>query len=489
MNDEGQRQLIDPTTEPLLHPSPTEKPSMLPLTISEIRKRIISASWPQASVVACRLATDLTDVAILGHLGTDELAGSAFAGVVTTISSVVLWQGFGDALITLSSQAVGAGNPKLAGTWLQTSLLCCTVGSIPVCIIWWFAGDLLSFAPGVDEDVVHFAKLFARWSIIWLWPDACFGAFSQWLNGQQKVKPTIFINFIFVFVNAGLNYLLIFGIEGHFSGLGFIGSPIATSITKILRGLCLIYYCISVRSLHVDCWGGWDRSSISKIRLKRFFAQAIPAALVGLVEQAQFVFITIMISTIGEAELAAHSGMLNIFSLMSSAMYGLTDAGASTVGLLLGAGRNDLAKSASYVLLKLMFVMAVFVAILFISTHSIIGRIFSNDYEVIELSSSLALILSISYCLLSITFACFGTLQGQGRPHIAAVSMFFGLWGLSVPCAYLFGIKESLGLVGVWWGLVVGYSVMTFVMCGFVMKSDWVKLEENARKRSEAPGT
>ncbi|GMI11861.1 hypothetical protein TrLO_g13291 [Triparma laevis f. longispina] len=92
-------------------------------------------------------------------------------------------------------------------------------------------------------------------------------------------------------------------------------------------------------------------------------------------------------------------------------MYGLTDAGASTVGLPLGAGRHDLAKTAS--LLKLMFCMAISVAIIFISTHTVIGKIFSNDENVISLSASLALILSISYCLLSMTFACFGALQGQ----------------------------------------------------------------------------
>lgn len=165
-NETNSTPLTDPASEPLLLPVSQDgeegsksTPLKLPLTTSEIRIRIISASWPQASVVACRLATDLTDVAILGHLGTDELAGSAFAGVVKTISSVVLWQGFGNALITLSSQAVGAGNPKLAETWLQTSILCCTVGSIPIAIIWWFAGDLLAFAPCVDPNVVHYAQL------------------------------------------------------------------------------------------------------------------------------------------------------------------------------------------------------------------------------------------------------------------------------------------------------------------------------------------
>ena len=166
-------------------------------------------------------------------------------------------------------------------------------------------------------------------------------------------------------------------------------------------------------------------------------------------------------------------------------MYGLTDAGASTVGLLLGAGEWQTAIKSGKVLLGMMGIMSSTVAILFVIFHSKIGMIFSNDSDIIDLASSLSIILAISYILLSITFACFGTLQGQGRPQIAAVSMFFGLWGLSVPCAAIFGKKMDKGLVGVWWGLVVGYTVMTLVMCIFVYKSDWEALSLAAMNRSE----
>jgi len=60
--------------------------------------------------------------------------------------------------------------------------------------------------------------------------------------------------------------------------------------------------------------------------------------------QAQFVFITVMVESIGEPQLAAHSGMLNIFHLVTCGMYGLSDAGASTVGMLLGKGESEQAK-------------------------------------------------------------------------------------------------------------------------------------------------
>ena len=164
-------------------------------------------------------------------------------------AGIVLWQGFGDALIALTSQAIGAGNPRLAGVWLQTSVLAITLASLPIGAVWWFTEDILSLAgdSGPGPHVTQLAGQFARWSLIWIMPDAAFSAFCQWLNGQQLVRPTILINVVFVGFNFGANILLVHGALG-WDGLGFIGSPIATAITKIMRGCVLVFYiCKPVR--------------------------------------------------------------------------------------------------------------------------------------------------------------------------------------------------------------------------------------------------
>ena len=79
--------------------------------------------------------------------------------------------------------------------------------------------------------------------------------------------------------------------------------------------------------------------------------------------------------------------MLNVFGVITCSMYGLTDAGASTVGALLGGGRPGLAKEAAGVLVRLMVVMAGGVAVLLLVTQDYVGSVFSTDSEVVELSS------------------------------------------------------------------------------------------------------
>jgi len=217
--------------------------------------------------------------------------------MVITFSGIILWQGFGDALISLVSQAIGAGNnsplcmvltltltltlilhggnPRLAGIWFQTALFTICLGSLPVGLVWWYTGDILALSQSGSENVRDLATTFSRYSLLWLLPDAAFAAFYQFLNAQQLVRPTIGINVFFVLYNLGMNVLLVHGGFG-FAGLGFVGSPLATASTKILRGFTVVWWVCYVKGLHKNTWHEWTSASISKERLGTFLEQAIP---------------------------------------------------------------------------------------------------------------------------------------------------------------------------------------------------------------------
>jgi len=69
--------------------------------------------------------------------------------------------------------------------------------------------------------------------------------------------------------------------------------------------------------------------------------------------------------------------------------------------------------------------------------------------------------------------------------------MLVGLWGISVPLAWVFGFRwpdGGHGLVGVWWGLIAGYLTMTLSMCFFVLRSDWELYANQAKARAEMEG-
>jgi MATE family multidrug resistance protein len=445
---------------------------------------LVDAAWPQAVAILCLLLVNMTSTAVLGQIGTVELAAVAFANVVLGISAVVLRQGFGDALVALVAQSVGSGNRKLAGIWLQTSLVVITVAALPVGVVWWYTGDLLALA-GVSDEVRDLATSFARLSLPGLLPDVWFGAFAQWLNGQQLVQATLPWHLAAVAFNLVTSIILVHGV-GSWGGMGFVGAPIATNCTIVLRGVGVWWWVVKVRRLHEPSWQPWTTASLSGTRLKTFLVQALPAGLAGLIEQAQFVVVTLMVSSLGETQVATHSGMLNVFSVLCFAMYALTDAGAAVVGKWLGAGRAVTARQAARMVLVLMLAMGAVIAVTFLLARNVVGKIFSMDPEVWYIAEELSVICGIAFLLLALAFGCFAVLQGQGRPGIAAGCMLLGLWGVSVPGAYVAEYTLQRGLPGVWIGLTCGYGISTLVMMCFVACSNWEQLAIEAQIRSEA---
>ena len=62
------------------------------------------------------IAIKTTDIALIGHTGTENLAAASLADFWTACSGVFLYS---RVITNLCSQAYGAGNTRLVGTWLQ----------------------------------------------------------------------------------------------------------------------------------------------------------------------------------------------------------------------------------------------------------------------------------------------------------------------------------------------------------------------------------
>ena len=91
---------------------------------------------PVALATICRLSIFSTDSAFVGNLpnGTDALGGLTTASNVLTICGQTFVFSYGYVLNSICAQAIGADNPKLAGGWLQVSLVSVTVLTIPVLV-------------------------------------------------------------------------------------------------------------------------------------------------------------------------------------------------------------------------------------------------------------------------------------------------------------------------------------------------------------------
>lgn len=65
--------------------------------------------------------------------------------------------------------------------------------------------------------------------------------------------------------------------------LGFVGSPLATSTTRVLLPLIVGIY-IYLRKLHKQSWHGWSKESLSSKRILSYLKFSIPSGSMAFFE-------------------------------------------------------------------------------------------------------------------------------------------------------------------------------------------------------------
>ena len=183
--------------------------------LQELRA-LIKLSWPVALASFFVAAIDTSDTAFIGHIGTDELTGAGLAYSWTEFLGVFVWSS-AYALNSLCAQSVGAGNPKLAGSWLQLALALVALLAVPVtCAQFFFTGSVLTMVcdhKGSLSRAISFGQLYNKWAAMTLLPSCIYMALTQYFQALEVVKPATIVSALAVCVNLVGNQLLIWGVR------------------------------------------------------------------------------------------------------------------------------------------------------------------------------------------------------------------------------------------------------------------------------------
>lgn len=477
-------------------------------------KLLTKLGMPAACLFALRTAQLLTDQAVLGHLAEPpdlppavylDAASQALLWMNLTVGMVV--RGVGGALSTLTSNAIGAGNDKLARHWLKLGLGVTTVAALVVAVLWEFAVPPLAAwlnlqksengsGPGY-EDTTKVAELsvrYSRLSAAWLLPTFWMEAINSWLIAQEIIFPQLAVYSGFFLINLGLNMLLVYGLPGaNLDGLGFDGSPLATFITRLSQVAALVLVVRfsghrfgGKRAVLPSCSSS---QACSQNQLRVFLSQALPRCLSSGLEELCLATVGVEAAKLGAAPMAAHSAILSVFFWLTSPMYGLTNAAVVRIGYHLGSGNPAAAKRVAWLISGIAYLVSFVVAIVLVLGHNVLGLVLTQSSPVVHLVSRILPLTAAAYSLIGGFYAAMAVLNGQGRPAPVAVSFLFGCFViapvLGYVLAYQLGCCGGVRLMGLWIGLIVGYGVTTLISFGAVFRSDWPELARQAKARSK----
>ena len=443
------------------------------------------------------VSMSLVDTIMLGHLPDSALAMSAAALAQVLFNTLCF--GVGGVLLgldTLISQALGAKEQHEANRWLLHGLVMAVALSILLIAIFAVTPVLLLHLP-VDRAILAQAVPAMQGLNYGTLPLLLYFALRRYLQAAHHGRPIAFALISANLVNAGVDWLLIFGhhwnLAGHSFGIpayGVTGSSWSTSFARLYLMAVLVFAVWSADRKHQyglliglrkkvsrriagvpgqrTGWLGW----IEYQHLRRLFVLGAPAGASIFVEIAIFALVTALIATFGRLPLAGHEVALQCASTTFMVPFAISAATSVRVGHAIGRMRigigttaNVIAAGWSGVGTGAAFMLCA--SVLLLSIPARIAHIFTPDPGVIAAAVPLLLIAAGFQFFDGLQITATGALRGAGNTHAPFITQLIAYWVIGMPLGILLGFHEKLGAVGLWLGLLIALVCGAFAMCFF----------------------
>ncbi len=267
----------------------------------------------------------------------------------------------------------------------------------------------------------------------------------------NSVAPLYFLGVASV-LNIVLDLFFVCGLKR-----GLIGAAEATVIAQAISGLGLGMYL-------------WEKEPYYRFSLKRFLREEKPVgeicgySLMTGVQQSVMNFGILMVQSLvnsfGPTVMAAFAATVKIdtFAYMPAQEFG--NAYSIFISQNFGAGKRERVREGTR---KAMTVSAIFcgvISVLVFAFARFLMLIFvdGGETEIIRIGMQYLRIEGAFYIGIGILFLLYGYFRGVNRPGVSLVLTVISL-GTRVVLAYVLAAIPSIGVLGIWWAIPIGWAL------------------------------
>ncbi|WJY51441.1 MATE family efflux transporter [Streptomyces chengbuensis] len=411
-----------------------------PATSRSSRRRhdreIIALAVPAFGALVAEPLFVMVDSAIVGHLGTPQLAGLGIAAaLLMTAVSVFVFLAY--ATTAAVARRVGAGDLSAAirqgmdGIWLALLL------GIAVVAVTLPSAPWLVDVFGASDTAAPYAITYLRISSFGIPAMLVVMAATGVLRGLQDTRTPLYVAIGGFAANAALNLGLVYG-----AGLGIAGSAWGTVIAQC--GMAAAYLVVVIRGAHRH--GASLRPDAGGIRAS---AQAgVPLLIRTLSLRAVLLIATAVAARMSDTSIAAHQIILALWSLTAFALDAIAIAGQAIIGRYLGADDPVGARAACRRMVEWGIASGVVIGLLIVVARPLFIPLFTSDPTVKDTLLPALLVVAISQPIAGVVFVLDGVLMGAGDGPYLAGAMLITL-AVFAPVALLVPALGG-GLTALW---------------------------------------
>ena len=419
-------------------------------------REILALALPALGALAAEPLYLLADTAIVGHLGTSQLAALALAatalGTVTTVFNFLVY-----GTTSQVARAHGAGERERAhqlgsqAVWLGLAMGV-GLGALTLVLA---APALTLLAP--RGHVAGLAARYLRISAAGVPAVLLATAGQGYLRGVASMRRPLEIVIASNVLNLILELVLVYGLR-----LGLDGSALGTVIAQLVMGAAFLRVVWPLPRPNLRAMRGLARIGAEiAIRTSALYLSFIVASAV--------------LARIGKASLGAHQVAFQLYNLIALVLDALAIAGQVMVGRMLGAGDGEGAYEAARRLTVLSLLGGCVAAAVLAGLYEPLPHLFTSDPRVINRLHAIWPLFVAMQPVAAGVFALDGVLIGAGDTRYLAFAMVIAAVLFYVPLALL-ALELHWGIVGVWAGLVALIGVRFATNAVRFLRRRWIVL-------------
>ena len=432
-------------------------------------KNIFQITLPAVFDLLAQTLIMALDMKMVSSLGPSAISsvGVGTAGMYALIPALIA---VATGTTALLSRAYGADN-KLDGkkAFAQSFFIAVPLGIILTIIFLLFSEQIINLVGNKDMNLSD-AILYQNMTVIGFpflgVSIATFYAFRA--MGENKI-PMIG-NTLALVLKIILNFLLVYLFKW-----GIFGAALSTTLTRLFSAIFSIYLVFWSKK-------NWISLELKDLKFdyftsKRILKVGIPAAVEQLGLRIGMLIFEMMVISLGNLSYAAHKIALTAESISFNLGFAFSFAASALVGQELGKGSSQKALKDGYICTIIaMIVMSTFGLLFFIMPQFLIS-LFTNDKDVIELSTMALKIVSICQPFSGASMVLAGALRGAGDTKSVLQITYLGIFLIRIPITYLFLDVLNFGLAGAWIVMTIDLVIRSSLAFYIFRRGKWKYLQ------------
>ena len=385
---------------------------------------------------------NLLDNVMVGSLGTEQMSGVAIVNQLIFVYILCVFGATAGAGI-FTAQYYGSGSTEGVRYTVRFKFyMCLFIGLVALVVFGFFSEPLINLflhegsETGDLELALYYAKQYFAIVIFAQIPNTITQIYAGTLRETGETKIPLYSSIASVVLNAGLNYILIFGKLGM-PAMGVEGAAIATVIARCVECAVIVVYTHTHTNKYPFFSKVFASFAIPKDILKKLISKGINLLCNEALWSGVQTALLYCYSLRGLSVVAAMNITNTFNNLFSIVFLSLGSSIAIIVGNLLGAGKIDEARDADNKIIALSFASCVVLGLAMALLAPLLVEFYKVEQEVKQMAVTFLIIVACFMPFHSILHATYFTLRSGGKTRLTFIFDSGFATFVSLPTAFL----------------------------------------------------